>query len=402
MSERWPQVQRLAELVAERAPELVEAALASLPFPRQVVQSDVELATRRLAAFEQLLPAVAGRQPLGTVAITLPGNAILSNPVASVASAVLAGNRVRLRFPHRRKQWADVLAELFRAAFSSVVEVVDQPGPGFLGDSFNDPDVAALVVFGSDDWMLGYAAAARNTNTKVIFEGPGKDPFLVLPGADVQAAAVAAAVSGTYNAGQACTAPERIYVAEALHDEFVDALAAAADQLPAGDPDDPQTWVGPLSEAGAAQVRSQLEQACALGAEVVAGGAFESTLLSPTVVVGADHRMDLMRVETFGPVLPVAAVGSIEQALALIEDSPYGLSATVYGGPGWLPERLARSHGDVYLGETWLDRRWRLPLARYGGRRRSGWVWEWQADQFVQRDGPRSSVAELSMPLSDD
>ena len=100
--------------------------------------------------------------------------------------------------------------------------------------------------------------------------------------------------------------------------------------------------------------------------------------------------------------LPVAAVASIEQALTLIEDSPYGLSATVYGGPDWLPDRLARSHGDVYRGESWLDRRWRLPLARYGGRRRSGWVWEWRSDQFVQRDGPRSSVRELSMPMSDD
>jgi succinate-semialdehyde dehydrogenase/glutarate-semialdehyde dehydrogenase len=398
MSTRAP-VQRLAELVTERAPGLLAVALASLPFPHRVVQGDIELAARRLAAFDQLLPALAGRQALGTVAITLPGNAILSNPVAAVASAVLAGNRVRLRFPQRRKQWAELLAELFSDAFGPAVEPIDQPGPGFLEDSLADPDVAGLVVFGSDDWMLGYQELARSTGTKVIFEGPGKDPFLVLPGADVRTAAAAAAVSGTYNAGQACTAPERIYVAEPIHDEFVDALVAAAERLPAGEITDPRTWVGPLTEAGAAQVRGQLEQAVALGAEVVAGGRFSATLLPPTVVVRADHRMDLMRRETFGPVLPVAAIVSVEQALALAEDSPYGLSATVFGGPSWLPDRLARSHGDVHRGESWLDRRWRLPLARYGGRRRSGWVWEWQSDQFVQRDGPRSSVRELSKPL---
>ncbi|HEX4727695.1 MAG TPA: aldehyde dehydrogenase family protein [Jatrophihabitans sp.] len=396
------QVQRLAELVTERAPGLLAAALASLPFPHRVLRGDIELAARRLAAFDQLLPALAGRQPLGTVAITLPGNAILSNPVTAVASAVLAGNRARLRFPQRRKQWADALAELFSDAFGPAIEPIDQPGPGFLDDSFADPDVAALVVFGSDDWMLGYQELARSTGTKVVFEGPGKDPFLVLPGANVQAAAAAAAVSGTYNAGQACTAPERIYVAEPIHDEFVDALVATVEKLPAGDIADPRTWLGPLTETGAAQVRGQLEQAVTLGAEVVAGGRFEGTLLAPTVVVGADHRMDLMRLETFGPVLPVAAIDSVEQALTLAEDSPYGLSATVFGGPGWLPDRLARSHGDVHRDESWLDRRWRLPLARYGGRRRSGWVWEWQSDQFVRRDGPRSSVRELSKPLIDD
>ncbi len=396
----FEQVRRLAELVTERAPELVAAAQESLPFPHRVVRGDVELAARRLAGFDQLLAQLAGRRGLGTVAINLPGNAILSNPVATVGSAVLAGNRVRLRFPRRRKQWAEVLAELFSDAFGSAVELVDHTGPGFLADGFADPEVAALVVFGSDEWMLGYREQARATGTKVVFEGPGKDPFLVLPGADVRAAATAAAVSGSYNAGQACTAPERIYVAESIHDEFVDALIETAESLPAGEVTDPHTWVGPLTETGAAKVREQLEQAVGLGAEVLTGGRFSATLLPPTVVVRADHRMDLMRAETFGPVLPVAAIGSIEQALSLVEDSPYGLSATVYGGPDWLPERLARSHGDVYRGESWLDRRWRLPLARYGGRRRSGWVWEWRSDQFVRRDGPRSTVGELSM--SDD
>jgi acyl-CoA reductase-like NAD-dependent aldehyde dehydrogenase len=121
-------------------------------------------------------------------------------------------------------------------------------------------------------------------------------------------------------------------------------------------------------------------------------------MVAPTVLVDVDHGMDVMRVETFGPVLPVLAVDSAEQAVALAEDSPYGLSATVYGGPDWVPARLARSHGTVYREETWLDHRARLPVAPYGGRRRSGWVWEWRADQFVRRDGPRSTITELSVP----
>ncbi|HEY0166438.1 MAG TPA: aldehyde dehydrogenase family protein [Jatrophihabitans sp.] len=399
LDDRLSAVRELRRIVVAQAAQLEETALAMLPFPRQVIRADIALAARRLAAFDGLSRALTGREAVGTVALALPGNAILSNPVSTIGSAYLAGNRVLVRFPQRRKHWADVIMELLREAFGSAIEVYDQPGPAFIEGTFADPEVGVLMVFGSDSWMLPYEEAARCTGTKLIFEGPGKDPFLVLAGADVPAAARAAAVSGTYNTGQACTAPERVYVEETLYDHFVEELVTAADALPVGDLADEATWVGPLAAADAARVREQVSQAVAAGARVLTSRAMESTtMVAPTVLVDVDHGMDVMRVETFGPVLPVFAVSSAERAVALAEDSPYGLSATVYGGPAWVPARLARSHGDVYLNETWLDRRTRLPVGPYGGRRRSGWVWEWHANQFMRRDGPRLSVTEFSLP----
>jgi betaine-aldehyde dehydrogenase len=396
---RLPAVLELGRAVTARAAELEEAALAALAFPRRIIRADIALAARRLASFGQLLPVLAGRQAAGTVAFALPGNAILSNPITAVASAFLAGDQVLMRFPQRRKLWADVVVELLQAAFGAAVVARDQPGPAFVESVLADPSVDAVMAFGSDIWMLPYEDEVRRSGTKLIFEGPGKDPFLVLAGADVAEAARAAAISATYNAGQACTAPERFYVTRALHDRFVEELVAAVEAVPAGDPADETTWIGPLAMTDAARVSEQVANAVAAGARVLTGGTTEPAgLVAPTVLVEADHRMDLMRLETFGPVLPVMAVDSDEQAVELAEDSPYGLSATVYGGPAWVPRRLARSHGEVYRDETWLRRRSRLPLAPYGGRRRSGWVWEWSANQFVRRDGPRSSVLELSVP----
>ncbi|MGC7094459.1 aldehyde dehydrogenase family protein [Amycolatopsis lurida] len=387
-------VRDLHRSVVANAAELEEIALAALEIPRRVARADIELAARRLAAFGELAPALAGREPLGTVALALPGNAILSNPVAAAGSAYLAGNRVRLRFPRRRKEWADVVVELLREAFGTAVEPHDEPGSRFLGDAFADPDVGALLVFGSDDWMLPHEEAARLSGTKVLFEGPGKDPFLVLRGANLPAAAGAVAAAGTYNSGRACTAPERIYVDEHLHDRFVEELTDAAAALPVGAADDEKTWIGPLSTTDDARVRAQIDQAVAGGARIHLGG----TAAEPTVLSGVRQDMDVVRAETFGPVLPVVSVTDSAQAVAFAEDSPYGLSATVYGGPDWVPARLARSHGAVHRGETWLDHRDRNPIAPYGGRRRSGWVWEWRDNRFTRWDGPRSTVTELSRP----
>lgn len=387
-------VRDLHRAVLASAAELEEIAVTALGFPRRVIRADIELAARRLAAFGELAPALAGREPLGSVALALPGNAILSNPVAAVGAACLAGNRVRLRFPRRRKEWADAVVELLLDAFGPAVEPHDEPGSQFLGKAFADPEIGALLVFGSDDWMLPHEETARLSGTKVIFEGPGKDPFLVLRGANLAAAAGAVAAASTYNSGRACTAPERVYVDEHLHDRFVEELTDAAAALPVGTPDDEKTWIGPLSKADEQRVRAQIEQAVTGGARVHFGG----TPGEPTVLSGVRQDMDVVRAETFGPVLPVVAVTGAAQAVAFAEDSPYGLSATVYGGPDWVPARLARSHGAVHHGETWLDHRDRNPVAPYGGRRRSGWVWEWRENRFIRWDGPRSTVTELSRP----
>lgn len=393
-----------ADLIGERAEALEERAVELLAFPRAVVRGDIALAVRRVRELPRLLPELDGRAPLGTVALCLPGNAVLSNPAATIAASYLAGNRTLVRLPRRRSAWAEVVADLVRSTLANAVDFSDLDGATFISRAMADPGVGAVLAFGDDRWATRYEHGARRTGTRFVFEGPGKDPFVVLDDASAEAAAAGAAAAGLYNGGQACTAPERFYVHADRYDEFVEAVVELARGLGAGDPRDEATQVGPLPRSRADHVLGQIREAVSAGARLLCGGAVRElpgwedhgVLVTPAVLVDVDHTMAILREETFGPVIPVRRVDSAEQALELSEDSSYGLSATVYGGAPSVGARLARTHGEVFANETWLARRRRDPLARYGGRRQSGWVWEWSGDAFIRRDGPRLNLHEFS------
>jgi betaine-aldehyde dehydrogenase len=121
--------------------------------------------------------------------------------------------------------------------------------------------------------------------------------------------------------------------------------------------------------------------------------------VQPTVLAGVDARLAIMRDETFGPVIPIREVGSVEEAVALAANSRYGLAASVYGGPPEAAEALSSSHGQVFRDEIWLSYFGRNLHAPYGGRRRSGWVWERRDGCFQRREGPRVNALEFSRPL---
>ncbi|WP_186762732.1 aldehyde dehydrogenase family protein [Lentzea tibetensis] len=393
-------ISTICQRVLDRAADLEDAAVRLLPFPRQVIRADLALAASRLEAFATVTPRLAGRRPLGRVALALPGNAILSNPLATIAASHLAGNKTLVRMPRQRREWAAVLSALVGEA----AEFVDFGGSGFIDHAMRQPDVDAIMVFGDDSWAADYEMVARTTGTKFVFEGPGKDPFLVLCPALVDEAARAAVEAGMFNAGQACTSPERFYVVPAAYDDFVERVIDLVRELNVGDPDDPQTQIGPLAPVVAHRLDAQVRDAISKGAVVLNTGMArpmtvngeERVLVPPIVVAGTDHRMTLMREETFGPVIAIQRAASIHEALELAEDSPYGLSATTFGRVEGVAERLVHSHGQVFAEQTWLSQRRRHPLAPYGGRRRSGWVWEWQDEQFVRRDGPRHNFLEFS------
>lgn len=406
LDERLAALGELGERAADQAHALEDAAVEVLPFPRQVIRGDIALAVRRLRALPELCGELDGREPVGEVALSLPGNAILSNPLATVASSYLAGNHTRVRLPRSRHAWAEVVRDLVGDSLGDAVAFHWEAGPDFLARALADPEVGTVVLFGATEWAANYKDAARASGTRFVFEGPGKDPFLVLDHAAAAEAAEALVTSGCHNAGQACTAPERCYVVAEAYPEFLDRVVELAGRLPTGDPRDEDTVVGPLTTDGAARVQAQVLEAVERGARILCGGrpvdvevnGETRTLLAPTVVDRVDHGMRLLREETFAPVLPVAVVDSAEEAVALAEDSPYGLAATVFGGPPWVRDRLARTHGEVFRDESWLAHRRRRPMAPYGGRRQSGWVWEWSGGRFVCRDGPRLNVHEMSRP----
>lgn len=370
-----------------------------------LAEREVDAARRRLLALAGAETRVAGRGPVGTVAILLPGNAALSAPLTVIGSALLPGNRVLVRLP-RRTAWLREHFEAILAPSGRAFGIVDAPGPEFLRRQLAPGGADVTVVFGDDRWASGYEDLARHSAGKLIFEGPGKDPFLVLPGADLDAAAAAAVRGAFYNGGQACTSPERVYVHESLLPGFLERALPRVERLVVGPNEDPRTDIGPFTSTAAVErfVR-QVTDALARGARHLwpplceriarpAGGG--ATFLAPVVLTGVHHGMTIMREETFGPALPICAVSSAEEAVAMAEDSPYGLSASVFGSVPETAPRLRRSHGLVFEDEIWLDFYDRNPLGPTGGFKRSGWVWEWDDGAFIRREGPREMLRECS------
>jgi len=168
-----------------------------------------------------------------------------------------------------------------------------------------------------------------------------------------------------FNSGQSCCAVERIYVHSAVYDEFVRQFVAVARAYKLGDPTQPETTLGPVvSLASAARIRKQVRDAVAAGAELVlAESAFPeakegTTLVGPQVLVNVDHTMSVMMEETFGPVVGIMKVESDEEALGLMNDSPYGLTASVWTSPTD-PTSLAVFHhfvDELECGMVYLNR----------------------------------------------
>src|SRR5262249_29221919 len=162
----------------------------------------------------------------------------------------------------------------------------------------------------------------------------GKDPAYVAADADLGHAVPNLVEGALYNAGQSCCAVERIYVARAAFSQFVEASVSEARRWRIGDPEDPATRVGPLAHAGGrAVVEEQIAEASGKGARVLTGGRRPERrgwFFEPAVMIDVDHSMAVMREETFGPVIAIMPVADDDEALRLMNDSPYGLTASVW------------------------------------------------------------------------
>jgi acyl-CoA reductase-like NAD-dependent aldehyde dehydrogenase len=171
--------------------------------------------------------------------------------------------------------------------------------------------------------------AARRL-TPVSLELGGKDPMIVLDDADVELAAQAAVWGGMFNAGQMCVSVERVYVLDAVYDQFVAAVVAAIEKLKVGAGEGHH--IGSLIDQSQVDVTDRhVREALASGARALTGGArTDGNFYPPTVLVDVDHSMSCMKEETFGPTLPIMKVSSVAEAVRLANDSPYGLSASVF------------------------------------------------------------------------
>jgi acyl-CoA reductase-like NAD-dependent aldehyde dehydrogenase len=203
----------------------------------------------------------------------------------------------------------------------------------------------------------------------------GKDGAYVAADADLEKAAADLVDGAMYNAGQSCCGIERVYVHKDLYRDFLGKCEELAAAYVLGDPRRHETGMGPLATAGAAEAMlKQVEAARAQGAAVVAGGRArlvgKGTFFEPTVITNADHRMEIMRQENFGPILPVAPVRDDGEAARLINDSPYGLTSAIYTRDQERAERFAAEAdtGTVYMNRCdYLD-----PALPWTGVRDSG------------------------------
>ena len=287
------------------------------------------------------------REPHGVVGIISPWNYPFSIPATESLAALVAGNAVVLKPSEFTSLVALDLESLLHGAGvpSDVFQVVT--GDGATGAALIHSQIQKLVFTGSIATGKRIAAAAAERLLPAVLELGGKDPMIVLDDADVNVASSAAVWGAFVNAGQACLSVERCYVHRSLYESFLKACVEKTKRLRVGNGMDRDTDVGPMiHERQLRMVEAQVQDAVANGARVLAGGSripeLGKNFYKPTVLADVTHGMRIMREETFGPVLPVMAFDSDEEAVRLANDSEYGLAASVWTRDSGRGESLAR------------------------------------------------------------
>ncbi len=277
-------------------------------------------------------------EPLGVVFVVAPWNYPYLTAVNAVVPAILAGNAVILKHSHQTPLCAERFAEAFVAAGlpAGVFQFLHLSHEATEAVIASD-DVDFVAFTGS---VAGGHAVQRAASRRFVGTGlelGGKDPAYVRADADVTHAIDNLVDGAFFNSGQSCCGIERIYVHGDLYDRFVDGFAALTREYMLGDPLDPATTLGPMVRASAADfVRGQVAEAVGKGARaLIASTGFKASrkgtpYLAPQVLIDVDHSMRVMSEESFGPVIGIMKVASDDEAVRLMNDSPYGLTAAVW------------------------------------------------------------------------
>lgn len=270
--------------------------------------------------------------PMGVIGVIGPWNYPLFTPMGSISYALAAGNTVVWKPSELTPLIAVKVAEIAAKTFAlpDVLQVVT--GAGATGAALAKAAVDKVAFTGSAATGKRVMMAAAERLTPVLLELGGKDPMIVADDADLEKAAEACVYGALTNAGQACISVERVYVADAIHDKFVDEVVKQVRELKVGGDDGD---VGAMTSAQQVSiVKDHLDDAIAKGAKIHTGGpdAISGSYIQPTVLTDVDHRMKIMSDETFGPVIPIKRVDSLDEAVRLANDTTFGLGSSVFGG----------------------------------------------------------------------
>jgi len=280
--------------------------------------------------------SLAVRQPLGVVSVISPWNFPVLLTGRGIAFALAAGNTVVLKPSEETPYCGGLLyAEVFAEAgvpegVLNVVTCSRANVPAVGEELIENPRVKGVSFTGSTAVGRQVAARAGAHLKKCCVELGGKDALIVCDDADLERASAAASFGSFMHQGQICMSVEKVLVHEKVFDEFMRRFVERAAKLKVGDPKDKSNIIGPLiNDRQAAKVKEQIEDAVARGARVVLGGRVNGRFVEPTILVGVTPDMKVYREETFGPVAPVIPFASDDQAVALANDTEYGLSSGV-------------------------------------------------------------------------
>lgn len=322
---------------------------------------------------------MAMRQPAGVVACFAPFNVPYILGSRSFTLPIAYGNTAVLKPSEDAPLTGGLLlAEIFEEAglppgvlnvVTSTREAAEEIGDEMIANR----SVRRISFTGSTEVGRVIAEKAGRHLKRAVLELGGKDPLIILGDADVDYAIDAAAWGAFLHQGEICMSTERIIVEKSIAKEFTEKLKERAESLPMGDPTDPATAIGPLiNQRAIDKVHNQVEEAVAAGANLVTGGQHDNLVYHPTVVTDVKPDMQLFREQTFGPVAPIVVVDDAEEALAVANDSDYGLSSGILTNDfnRALDMAMRLETGMVHIGDQTVNDE---PQAPFGGVKGSGY-----------------------------
>ncbi|MEV6178788.1 aldehyde dehydrogenase family protein [Streptomyces sp. NPDC052015] len=382
--------EKVLRLVEEREQEITEAIIAELGgtglkaafelhLAKEFLRESIHLALRPEG---RIIPSpVDGKEnrlfrvPVGVVGVISPFNFPFLLSLKSVAPALALGNAVVLK-PHQDTPivGGTLVAKLFEDAGlpAGLLNVV-LTDVAEIGDAFIEHPVPRVISFTGSDKVGRHVATVCAAHFKrSVLELGGNSALVVLDDADVDYAVDAAVFSRFVHQGQVCMAANRVLVDRSIADEFTEKFVAKVRSLKAGDPRDPQTVIGPVINSSQAEsLSAAVDQALAEGATALLRGATTGNLVEPSVLTDVPAESPLLRQELFGPVVLLIPFDGEEEAVRLVNDTPYGLSGAVHTGDIERGVRFAQQidTGMFHVNDGTVHDE---PLVPFGGEKNSG------------------------------
>jgi len=414
---RLQKILDLSQTLRKNKDKIVDLAVRDLHFTVKDSANEVNLAVDRLPMFELVKDSLKERRPLGglgsrvSLVLSYNGSAWLNTAITSIYAV---GNKVTVKFSSKAPHVMAFTESMYEPIFGGDVSFYKGDGKRFLEESLRSPEVSAVVFFGFDGNIRPYQPIFEKTGKKLVFEGPGQDPFIVFQDADLGLALEDLMTSKFAYAGQTCTAPKRIFIHQSIYEEFLARFAERVKHLVVGDPADAKTDVSAVaSDLAVRRLRSQLKDALHKGAEILTGGSIEGNLIWPTVIKNCTDDMLGMKEEVFGPVAFTSSFLTDEEVIARARNHKYGLRAAVHGGKQ-AQEAAAALRGEPYChpvpdytfgrfgtvscneprSTSWKGA---FIVKAVGGYGYSGWIWEKSEGRFQIKQGPKLLSLETSV-----